>query len=50
MDELGLFRFRKAFGGFAQDGDRYEFIVTYGDDQDLLELLRRLGISARTWR
>ena len=42
---LKMFRFFRAYGGHANDGDRLELALKYDDVDNLLSLLKSLGVS-----
>ena len=45
---LRYFRFCRAAGGHANDGDSFLLVLRYQGQDDLLDLLSRLGVTPRT--
>lgn len=45
VNNLKYSYFKRAWGGHANDGDEFTLTLTYNDKDDLLDILRRLGIK-----
>ncbi len=45
VNSLHYFHFKRAWGGHANDGDEFEARFSYSNEEDLLEMMDKLGIQ-----